>query len=216
MEEVRRINAKGQLVCSIAFNGKEYRRYPNGKHPNYYYHKWKRNGKQHTVLLHHAVYEHFYGGIPEGKVIHHKDFNALNNSIENLVAVSLSEHSRIHRNLEKWSQEHSEEMRGRRYSRENWKQRREKVISKLAITERQCDWCGELFVPTNTHQRFCSKRCHHRWQYKAPENDIELTCQWCGKTFKGNKYLKPKTCGSLCAHQMSGTLGNQNREKGVV
>ena len=203
MEEVRTINRKGQVVYTTLFKGMEFRRYPNGKHGNYYYHKWKENGKYHSIMLHHAIYEDVYGEIPDGMVIHHKDFNPLNNDISNLVMLSVSEHARIHNEVGKWRESHAEEFRKRCYSKENWHERRKKVLDSLKNERRVCKWCGKEFTPTNTHQRFCGKQCHHRWQYKAPENNIQMVCQYCGKTFEGNKYLKPKCCSDECAHKLS-------------
>ena len=68
MEEVRKINKRGQVVCSIEFNGRVYKRYPNGKHPNYYYWKFGHGNKQ-SEMLHHAVYKFYHGEIPNGKII---------------------------------------------------------------------------------------------------------------------------------------------------
>ena len=171
MEEVRKINKKGQLVCVVEFNGVEYKRYPSGKHPKYYFHKWKSKGVYYSKLLHHAVYEFYNGEIPQGCIIHHKDGNALNNDIKNLVAVTPSQHAKIHETLKNWNIANPEEHAKRYYSAENWMQRRAKVIEKLANERRVCQWCGAEYTPTNTHQRFCSKRCHHKWQYKAEENN---------------------------------------------
>ena len=47
-------------------------------------------------LLHNLIYEYYYGAIPDGMQIHHKDQNKLNNRIENLQLVSPLEHKRIH------------------------------------------------------------------------------------------------------------------------
>lgn len=48
------------------------------------------------TYIHILLYETFVGDIPKGYVIHHKDFNPLNNNIDNLVCVSRSEHMSIH------------------------------------------------------------------------------------------------------------------------
>lgn len=210
MEEVRRINNRGQVVYVVELDGMEFRRYPNGKHGNYYYRKWKENGVDKHLILHQYIYEKHYGKLPKGMVVHHKDFNPLNNDISNLVAVTIAEHMRIHANLVKWKAENGDEFKKRCYSKDNWQQRRAKVLLNLANERRKCEWCGYEFTPTNTHQRFCSKPCHHKWQYKAPENNIEMVCQHCGKTFMGNKYLKPKCCSEECAHLMSASRRNNN------
>lgn len=156
MEEVRKINERGQLVCSIEFNGKEYRRYPNGKHPNYYYHKWKENGRYHQELLHHAVYEFYKGKIPSGKVIHHIDHNPLNNDIGNLVAVTPSEHQKLHpeKLSEYKTREHASKVW---FTKSNWDERRRKVDETLSNERWKCQQCGAEYTPTNVHQRFCSK-----------------------------------------------------------
>ena len=202
MEEVRRINSRGQIVCAVTFNGKEYRRYPNGKHPNYYYHKWKFEGKYHQQLLHHAVYKFYCGAIPEGKIIHHKDGNPLNNDISNLVAVTPSEHQKIHSKEPGRKLHNSIQAKKISFTKDNWHERRKVLETNLAKQTRVCEWCGASYTPTNVHQRFCSKYCHHKWQYVAPENNVTLTCQYCGKEFQGNKYLKPKTCSDKCAHSL--------------
>lgn len=203
MEEVRTINERGQLVYVVTFNGIQFKRYPSGKHPNYYYHKWKSNGVRYHELLHHAVYKFHHGEIPKGCVIHHRDGNPLNNDIENLVAVTPSEHSKIHQNLLRWNKEHPEEHAKRFYSKSNWHQRREKVIIRLANERRICEWCGAEYTPTNTHQRFCSKQCHHRWQYKSADNNVERMCAQCGKPFYTSKYTNTICCSDECAHQLA-------------
>lgn len=48
-------------------------------------------------LLHRLIWEDYHGKkIPEGYVIHHKDYNPLNNDISNLELRTLSEHRSLH------------------------------------------------------------------------------------------------------------------------
>lgn len=55
------------------------------------------NKEQHKLrMLHDMVWENIYGEIPEGFQIHHKDFDKLNNDIENLEMVDTVTHKRIH------------------------------------------------------------------------------------------------------------------------
>lgn len=51
-----------------------------------------------TIRLHRYLYEKYIGKIPDGYYVHHKDFNKLNNDISNLICVTPSEHSLIHKN----------------------------------------------------------------------------------------------------------------------
>lgn len=51
-----------------------------------------RNGK----TIHRMVWEYYNGKIPEGYVIHHKDENKLNNSIDNLQLLTRKEHKILH------------------------------------------------------------------------------------------------------------------------
>ena len=61
------------------------------------YRFFKINGK--NIKEHHIIWIKFHGAIPQGCVIHHKDFDRLNNNIENLELMSRGEHVRFHNNL---------------------------------------------------------------------------------------------------------------------
>ena len=198
MEEVRKINRAGNEVFCIVFNGDEYRRYPKGKHPNYYFHKWKENGRFYQKRLHHAVYEYYRGEIPNGMQIHHVDKNPLNNDIANLMLVTPREHRFLHQEQIDKMNEHRSPEAG--FTKENWHERRKKIDEKLSKTVKICENCGCEFTPTNVHQRFCNEKCHHKWQYTATKNLVEAKCQWCGRDFMHNKYLKQKCCSEECAH----------------
>lgn len=55
----------------------------------------KRKGK--GLSEHRAIYEYYHDiKIPKGYVIHHKDYNALNNNIDNLEMMSKHEHDIVH------------------------------------------------------------------------------------------------------------------------
>lgn len=59
------------------------------------YKKFRINGID--IPEHRLVWEKHNGPIPEGYVIHHKDGNGLNNSIENLEMMTRAEHVRHHK-----------------------------------------------------------------------------------------------------------------------
>lgn len=48
------------------------------------------------TYLHRKIFELFYGSIPKGYHIHHKDGNPLNNCIINLKLIKISEHQSMH------------------------------------------------------------------------------------------------------------------------
>lgn len=52
-------------------------------------------------LLHRLIYEEYNGKIPHGYQIHHKDCNKLNNSIDNLEALTPYQHKQKHKEMTK-------------------------------------------------------------------------------------------------------------------
>ena len=57
-----------------------------------------KEGNRHK-LLHRLIYESFYGNIPEGYDIHHKNGNKLDNCILNLALIRHDEHARQHQHI---------------------------------------------------------------------------------------------------------------------
>lgn len=64
------------------------------RYDNYYYISSSKEGFN-NKLLHRLIWEKFYGEIPQGCHIHHKDENPTNNCIINLQLLTHSEHSII-------------------------------------------------------------------------------------------------------------------------
>lgn len=97
--------------------------------PYGYYYYSTRTGK--TVYLHREVYEMHYGPIPDGFIVHHKDGDKTNNSLENLELLSRAEHASLHHKGKKKSEEmkkkSSETKMGHIVSRDT----REKISLKL-------------------------------------------------------------------------------------
>lgn len=58
-----------------------------------------------SIKVHQVVYAWFYGEIPYGKEIHHKDGNHLNNSKDNLVALTPTEHVKEHKRMRELKQQ---------------------------------------------------------------------------------------------------------------
>lgn len=65
------------------------------------------NGK----LLHRLIWEDFYGcKIPEGYIIHHRNFNKLDNCILNLQLMRDKDHRKLHNTGKSFSDEHKQKL----------------------------------------------------------------------------------------------------------
>ena len=61
-----------------------------------YYRITSRKEGNFQKYLHRLIFEEFYGWIPDGYHVHHKDGNKLNNCIMNLQLIKKDEHHRLH------------------------------------------------------------------------------------------------------------------------
>ena len=87
-------NSKRREVCTREgqkmYNGKKYAQDPA---TGYYV---CTTGKK-RQRLHVAIWEHEHGVcVPEGCIIHHLDWDKTNNSIENLICLTVAEHEQVH------------------------------------------------------------------------------------------------------------------------
>ena len=56
---------------------------------------WK-DGERDVRSVHILVYEAFVAPLKQGLCVHHIDHNKLNNSVDNLVAMTVADHNRLH------------------------------------------------------------------------------------------------------------------------
>ena len=156
-----------------------------------YYHITSRKEGNNKKSLHRLIFEDFYGPIPEGYVIHHKDGNTLNNSIENLECLSKTEHSTYH------GKEHGG------------------TVTPEAKGTLVCDVCGAHFEGTVGRRQYytCSEHCRNIAQrivqrylgaleyvpqvQTRRSSRQELACENCGKVFTS---IKPtaRFCSQKC------------------
>jgi len=85
-----KINKNGEEVKYLIFNNIKFRQYFKTQ---YYNESYKVN-----MFLHQYIYCYFNNldKIPKGYVIHHKDFNKINNDISNLELMTVFEHKSLH------------------------------------------------------------------------------------------------------------------------
>lgn len=96
----RKLHSKGSSKSSLAkqkrfdillYDTEKYKAVPKNKRTS--------NSGIVTIRIHHIVYAWFNNEIPYGKEIHHIDGNCLNNSKDNLIALTHAEHVKEHRKM---------------------------------------------------------------------------------------------------------------------
>lgn len=148
------------------------------------YHSDKNGQYIYTNKLHKAVYQYYQGEIPEGLVVHHKDWNKDNNDVSNLVLLTPSEHSIIHK------QEPPEDSPN--------------------LFHRKCIVCDNPFITANSRRNVCSHSCamklNHANKRKNIENKMRI-CKRCGKSFPA---LESKN-GCFCSYACSSYYNRQQK-----
>lgn len=142
------------------FNGNRYTKQEDGHYRGY-----------HGKYLHRDVWEFYNGKIPRGYVIHHKDLNPENNSIENLQLMSSHEHRKLHNEIRQ---------------------------VEIYVCENCGKEFESRYKDTRAHH-FCSKKCKGNFNYRKYRKTC--ICQECGKEFETYKYKKVKYCSHKCAMQ---------------
>lgn len=151
----------------IEFLGIIFTRYKN---ENYYSSPSKKR-------LHVAIWENKNGKLTEkGFVIHHKDFNPLNNNPDNLEILTHSEHRKIHfaakSKQEKDTQililKNANEKSKAWHKSESGSIHREKMNqrriqkNKRKENSSHCVFCGKLFYHAQKKAKYCSGICFQR------------------------------------------------------
>lgn len=147
----------------ITFNGIDFKRY---KGENYYvaYVKGRK------IRLHTFIWEMSNNKIvPKNYVIHHIDFNPLNNSIENLALLTKSEHQKVH--YKEFSNEQKEKVREKlkrgREKSVKWSMTKEgrdhmkkmKELANFQSFSKICPICLSCFNTCYGFKVYCSRKC---------------------------------------------------------
>jgi len=127
---------KGKI--NIDTNGYPYAYLPNNPCANkagkVYIHRLIMSKKLNRLLL-------------EDEVVHHKDENKLNFSLDNLELTNQSEHGRMHQNKNGFVKE-----------------------------DKNCLYCDGLFTPSQKKVKFCSPECYalHRRKFNVDEEELKI------------------------------------------
>lgn len=154
----------------ISFNGQDYYKNTRG-----YWVQRKNSNKS----LHVAIWEFTNGAVPEGYVIHHKDFNPSNNTIENLQCMTRAEHTRLHRLQEQPKFKGvctccGKEFISKRPAKFCSKECRRQTQYTHYYEARNCAVCGKTFsTRKDSKTKCCSGYCADRlWRTSANNTNI--------------------------------------------
>lgn len=180
---------------TIVFNGREYHRNPSAKQKHRQRYFWGRRnlGDQKKVALHVAIWEYHNGPVPEDMVIHHKDGDPLNNEIENLACVTISEHCKEHE-VGKW-------LEGYRRS---------------VMYRHTCQQCGieyETFRKNRT--KFCTEACEKQYRRDNKLHHETRECVICGSAFIADRYKSSKSCSFTCRARLNANNRAARKREGV-
>lgn len=147
----------------VEWGGATWHRYGSG----YYERSEKIEGRKRSYALHREVYRAEHGSIPAGMDVHHVDEDKTNNEPANLVALTRSEHRKLHE-VEKcdWGAKQSFPipcsscgtilMRRKRVSAK-CRPCQSRDAERARKSERECAHCGAKF--RSRSGALCSQRC---------------------------------------------------------
>ena len=147
--------------------------------------------------IHRDVWRYYYGEIPEGYEIHHRDLNPANNDISNLQMLTRENHLKVHNKhlrLLKKCPICSKVFRGKTDDTVYCSNKcaafaRSKQVKKI------CPVCGKVFFGLEK-RKYCSKGCAGKVRRKPP---IIKKCLFCGKEFEDFSFQGRKFCCLSCS-----------------
>lgn len=156
--------------------------------------RWRSNRAEHRLIA------EYVGATEKGTVIHHRDFDSLNNDWDNLIQVTPAQHMQLHRPhmLGKNNPIYrmSDEVRVGWSKKQSEQTTRRNRLRKHAPVELTCEVCGNMFeVPYIKRMlRVCSIACRNGLRKRLEER----TCEKCGVTFEINPNSKQRFCSLQC------------------
>jgi predicted nucleic acid-binding Zn ribbon protein len=204
------------MVEVIEFNGIRFRRYPTSHTwaEAVYFTPGKADKSRGVGRLHEEIWKAEHGRIPNGCVIHHADFDPLNNESANLVCLSQEEHRRVHAErtsrrmqtpearahlarIRPLASEWHRSEEGRAWHREH----ATRAMAKREPVRLVCRHCGGRFESLQPWAKFCSNNCRSAARRASRVDDETRVCVVCGKSFRTNRYLPTRTCSASCAYR---------------
>lgn len=167
--------------------------------------------------LHREVYAYWYGEIPEGYEIHHRDLTPSNNTAENLQALTKIEHKKIH-----WQRiaprEFICEVCGKKFLSKAFAYQSSRFCSNACIkkyqrkkrgTNKVCEFCGSEFYALSQNTKCCSRSC----TVKLSHQDMPILrkkCPVCESPFT-TKFVKQIYCSKTCKQKVKALRQRKKR-----
>ena len=156
---------------SVVYNGKTYRRQPNGTQRTHRVYYWRHDSwKESPQSLHRQIYIDSFGPIPSGMHIHHKDHNPFNNAPSNLQLIEAGRHSSHHMLSPERRQKSAVQASRVRHLTKAWhaspeglawhKKHATKQWTNPRRFDRTCEVCGVIFKAFHSTTLRCSGKCH--------------------------------------------------------
>jgi hypothetical protein len=112
--------------------------------------------------------------VPPGYVIHHLNFDPLDNRPGNLVCMKRRAHQAYH-------------IRGR--------EKVEHVCNNCGKTFLTSEFSTDT-------PRYCSPKCSATFRYRSGQYNETRVCQWCGREYSFYKYSPTKCCSHACGNRL--------------
>ncbi len=210
-------------IETAQFQGRVYTRRPDSKdyEKRWYFRAWSDKSMQY---LHRAIYESVHGPLLDGLCVHHADGNPLNNDPANLVAVSASEHARIHST--------------ERFADPAYRARTVATLNQIrplasawhasdggrawhvahgvtAYASRdprryECRQCGAAYETLHARGGYCSPACRSKMRRQSGVDNERRQCLECHAEFVCNRYDQTRTCSRRCASHLGARLAKHD------
>lgn len=182
--------------------------------------------------MHRYVYEYYFGSIPKGHHVHHKNGLKWDNTKDNLELIEKRKHASMHgnnpsqeivdfrkKNMDKqrpltkawhaseegheWHRKHAIECKKKGWSR--------------AMVEITCCECGAKVIRMEG-TKFCCPAHKAKWRRDQGLDDEDRVCPECQNTFRVNKYSDQQYCCCECGAKAMGRdrQGKITRRKNPV
>lgn len=195
---------------TIIRNGIKFRRYPRSQRraDRVYYTPGIADKQRGVRRLHEEIWMEANGrSIPRGYHVHHIDENPLNNDPANLQLLSRSAHHQHHGSepagvaraqaMQPLGVEAAKTWHATPEGHEWHSRHGIEVAANRPLLGDTCEQCGKSYQ-SKQPVRFCSNACKSAWRRASGIDNVERSCEHCGRTFIVNKYSKQRFCSRSC------------------